>query len=77
MSHVTFEHIKGTDNILAHSFSHLKSIYLYDPLDHEREGKEFGHDFLKNCTNKHRNPSTQKGKEFEKLPPIHTETPLR
>ena len=47
MSHVTFGCIKGIGNIFANSISHLRSIYLYDPLDPEGEGKEFGHDIFK------------------------------
>ena len=46
MSYVIFEHIKGTDNILAESMSHLRSIHLYNSLDLEGEGKEFGHDMF-------------------------------
>ena len=44
MSHVTFEHTKGTDNTLADSISCWRSVHLYVPLDPKGEGKEYGHD---------------------------------
>ena len=37
MSCVIFKHVKGPDNILADSVSHLRSIHLYDSLDLVRE----------------------------------------
>ena len=46
MSYVIFEHTKGTDNVLADSISHLRSMHLYDSLDLEGGGKDFGHDIL-------------------------------
>ena len=43
MSHVTFEHIKGTDKILADSISYIRLKYLFGSLGHKGKGKEFGH----------------------------------
>ena len=45
-SHVTFEYIKGTDDISADSISHLRSVCLYDSFDPEGGGKEFGHNIF-------------------------------
>ena len=42
-----FKHIKGTDNILADSILHQKSLHLYESLDPEWEGKEFRHVLMK------------------------------
>ena len=43
MSHVTFEHIIETANILADHIYRLTSMGLYDMFDPEEGGKEFGH----------------------------------
>ena len=50
MSHVAFEHIKGTDNILVESISYLQCIQLYDSLDSKGEEKEFTHDIFENTS---------------------------
>ena len=42
MSHVKFEHIKGTPNILAGHISRLKVMELHDLLSSEEHGQEFG-----------------------------------
>ena len=57
MSHVTFKNIKGTDNILAVSISHLRSIHCYNSLGPEREGKEFEHDIFEELLPFIQNPS--------------------
>ena len=43
MSHVTFEHIKGTANILADHISRLRSMGLYNVSDPDEGKKEFRH----------------------------------
>ena len=47
MSYVIFEHIKGTNKILADNISCLRSIHLNDPLDPEGEGKDLGQDIFR------------------------------
>ena len=73
MSYVISKHIKGTDNILADSILHLRSIHFYYPLYLEGEGKEFGHDIFKEIL-----PIITEGKEqvgkiekFENHPHAH------
>ena len=46
MTHGTFEHIKGTENILADCISWLRSMGLYDVLDIEEGEKELGRNFI-------------------------------
>ena len=43
MSHVTFENIKGTANILADYIYKLRSLVLYDMQNLKERGKEFGY----------------------------------
>ena len=43
MFHIKFEHMKGTENILADHISQLRSMGLYKVLDSKEGGKEFGH----------------------------------
>ena len=43
MSLVKFEHIKGTENILADGISRLRCMGYYVTLDPEEKGKEFEH----------------------------------
>ena len=42
MPYITFEHIKGKDNILADSLSHLQCLGLYEKIPPEKLGEDFG-----------------------------------
>ena len=42
MPYITFQHIKGKDNILADSLSHLQCLELYEKSPSEKPGQEFG-----------------------------------
>ena len=40
--YITFQHIKGKDNILADSLNHLQCLGLYERSPQEEPGEEFG-----------------------------------
>ena len=40
--HITFQHIKGKDNILADSLSHLQCLGQYERNPPEKPGEEYG-----------------------------------
>ena len=46
MIHVTFQHIEGTENILADCICCLRCMDLYVSLDPEGTEKDFGHDIF-------------------------------
>ena len=73
MSHVTFEHIKDTDNSLAGTISHPKSIHLYHTSDLEGEGNEFGHDMSEKLPHIHAETPTH----IKQSDPINTESPAQ
>ena len=50
MSHVKLKHIKGTATSLADHIPRLKSMGLYDSLNHEQHGKECGHEVFEPLT---------------------------
>ena len=42
LPHITIQHAKGKDNILADSLSHLQCLGLYEKSHPEKPGEEYG-----------------------------------
>ena len=62
MSHITFEYIKDTDNILADSISYLRSVHFHSSLDLEGEGTGFGYDIFEDLPSLNTDTAAQEGK---------------
>ena len=59
MSHVTFEHMKCMEEILAVHILHLRCMALYDSLGLEGERKDLGHDIFEKLAHIPTDLSTQ------------------